>query len=454
MKYTNLNSSGKLCRRLRVKHFIKILSACIILAVLACGTGTNDNQAESEKPDERQTRMEQAVSEIKYQVPDKPDIDYTVLDNIDVSSSPWGVVPLPPELGKTLNGLFSKYTKHMAPNGKPIHIFAQTGVSDLQVARAREILKYHLTDAPGTEYGHDKSALADRMADVRAALTYTDTEMKSFAMRPILRKTQLRTQDLYATESPVEGSYEYIHNEARPGEHFTRDASYEEIMHLVHDKGLEDVLPEYHQEIIDAEKAATDAGIYRYGRPAPHEYIITGFDVYFGLWAHDPQGDGKSFGDEYDFHTKEELRTGDPALYNLVEKFWPKNLTYNAYIDPSFEGTFVMVLDENKEYTFKSQHLVHVTLTGDKNTSILGNAYDNRLTGNAGDNSLTGNAGTDIIFGGEGEDTAVFSGPSSEYEITTENNVTYVLDKVKERDGTDELTGIEILQFTDKEVRI
>ncbi len=437
-----------------MKHFLKILLLGIVLTVVACGTRTNDNQAESEKPDERQTRMEQAVSEIKYQVPDEPDIDYTVLDNIDISASPWGVVPLPPELGKTLNGLFSKYTKHMAPNGKPIHIFAQAGVSDLQVARAREILKYHLTDAPGTEYGHDKSALANRMADVRATLTYTDTEMKSFAMRPILRKTELRTQDLYATESPVEGSHEYIHNEARPGEHFTRDASYEEIMHLVHDKGLEDVLPKYHQEIIDAEKTATEAGIYRYGRPAPHEYIITGFDVYFGLWAHDPQGDGKSFGDEYDFHTKEELRTGDPALYNLVEKLWPKNLTYNAYIDPSFEGTFSTVLDENKEYTYKSRHLVHITLTGDKNTNILGNAYNNRLTGNAGDNSLTGNAGTDIISGGEGEDTAVFSGPSSEYEITTENTMTYVADSVKERDGTDELTGIEILLFTDKEVRI
>ncbi|GAG43930.1 unnamed protein product, partial [marine sediment metagenome] len=55
-------------------------------------------------------------------------------------------------------------------------------------------------------------------------------------------------------------------------------------------------------EIVEAEKEAVKADIYHYGRLAPHEYIITGFDIYFGLWDHNPQGDGKSFGDEYPFH--------------------------------------------------------------------------------------------------------------------------------------------------------
>jgi hypothetical protein len=374
-----------------------------------------------------------------------------VLDSIDTSPSPLGVVPLPEELGKTLNGLFAKYTKHLAPNGKPIHIFAQAGVSDLQLVRAREILKYHLTDAPGTQYGFDKTALANRMADVKATLMYTDTEIKSFAMRPILRDSELRLQDLYATESPVEGCYEYIHNEGKPGERFTRDASYEEIMHLVHAKGLEDVLPEYHQEIVEAEKAAIEAGIYKYGRPAPHEYIITGFDIYFGLWDHNPQGDGKSFGDEYPYHTKEEMKTGDPALYDLVEKFWPKYLTYKAYIDPSFEGTFSTVRDENTPYTFKSQYLVNIILTGEKNTNILGNDQDNLLVGNDGNNIITGGKGNDIIKGGAGEDTAEFSGNYSEYKITESDNKTIVTDTVSGRDGNDELTEIEVLKFKDKE---
>jgi len=437
-----------------------IFTVLITFSLLACGPPSKntspkaENEPEQASEGDRRARMEKAIAEVKYDVPDDIDIAYDVLDNIDTSASPWGVVPLPEALGKTLNGLFSKYTKHIAPNGKPIHIFAQSGVSDLQVVRAREILTFHLTDASGTQYGHDKTALANRMADVRATLIYTDTEIKSFAMRRILRGSELRLQDLYATESPVEGSYEYIHNKARPGYVFTRDASYEEIMHLVHDKGLEDVLPEYHQEIVEAEKDAVAAGIYNYGRPSPHEYIITGFDLYFGLWDHDPQGDGKSFGDEYPFHTKEEMKEGDPALYDLVEKFWPKYLSYNAYIDPSFEGTFSTVRDESMEYTYKSQYLVNITLTGNNNTNVLGNGQDNRLTGNDGANILIGGKGDDVLTGGEGVDTAEFSGNYAEYKIQKSDDKIRVVDTEPGRDGIDTLIDIEILKFKDKDVKV
>jgi major membrane immunogen (membrane-anchored lipoprotein) len=440
-----------------MKRMLVALIIIMVFSIVSCGTqtentATNDNEEKQASQEDRRARMREAVAKIKYDVPEKIDINYEVLDKIDTSTSSLGVVPLPEELGKTLSGLFAKYTKHLAPNGKPIHIFAQAGVSDLQVVRAREILKYHLTDAPGTQYGSDKTALANRMADVRATLMYTDTEIKSFAMRPFLRDSELRLQDLYATESPVEGSFEYIHNEGRPGERFTRDASYEEIMHLVHAKGLEDILSEYHQEIVEAEQAAIEAGIYKYGRPAPHEYIITGFDLYFGLWDHNPQGDGKSFGEEYPYHTKEEMKAGDPALYDLVEKFWPKYLTYNAFIDTSFEGTFSTVRDENTPYTFKSQYLVNIILTGENNSNILGNDQDNQLSGNDGNNIITGGKGNDSIKGGAGEDTAEFSGNYSEYKITKTDNNTVVLDTVTGRDGNDELMEIEVLKFKDKEV--
>lgn len=440
-----------------MKRAMAALTIIVAFSIVSCGKPKGDGVGSGEEAaraaqDSRDIRMQQALDEIKYDVPAQIDIDYGVLDNIDTSTSPYGVVPLPQELGKTLNGLFSKYTKHIAPNGKPIHIFAQSGVSDLQVVRAREILKFHLTDVPGTQYGRDKTALANRMADVRATLTYTDTEAKSFALRPILRGSELRIQDLYATESPVEGDYEYIHNKAKPGFMYTRDASYEEIMHLVHAKGLEDVLPAYHREIIEAENAAVTAGIYKYGRPAPHEYIITGFDIYFGLWEHNPQGDGRSFGHEYPFHSKAEMNVGDPALYGLVEKFWPKRLTYDAYIDPSFEGTFSTVLDVNTEYTFKSQYLVNIILTGKNHSNILGNDWDNRLTGNEGNNRIIGGRGNDLIAGGSGDDTAVFSGKFSEYEIRTLAHKVIVKDTVPGRDGIDELTEIEVLEFIDRSV--
>lgn len=290
------------------------------------------------------------------------------------------------------------------------------------------------------------------MGDVRATLCYTDTELKAFALYDIIDKTKLATQDLYATESPVEGSYEYINNKGKPGERFTRDASYEEIFHLVHGKGMQHVVPAYHKEIAEAEKAAVEGKRYFYGRPSPHEYIITGFDIYFGLWDHDPQGDGKSFGEEYPFHTKVEMKEGDPLLYDLVEKWWPKYLTYNAYIDPSFEGTFSTVLDKENEYTFKSQYLVNITLTGNKNTNVLGNSQANKLTGNDGDNIITGGEGNDTLNGGEGTDAAVFRGDYAEYKVEKTENKYTVTDSVEGRDGKDELTNIEVLQFKDKKI--
>jgi hypothetical protein len=384
-----------------------------------------------------------AKEEINYNVPAKVEIDYDALDAIDTSSGEFGVVALPDDVGRTLTGLFSKYTKHVAPNGKPIHIFGQSRVSDLQMARAREILKYHLEDAPGTKYGSDKTAIANRMGDVRATLIYTDTQARAFAMYDILEPSKLRLQDLYATESPVEGSYVYLHNEAEPGGFFTRDASYEEIMHLVHAKGLEDEMPEYHEAIVKAENRAVEADIYHYGSPAPHEYIISGFDIYFGLWEHNPQGDGTSFGPEYPFHTKAEMKAGDRPLYDLVDGFWPDYLTYNAYIDSSFEGTFSIAYEEDLEYTLKSRYLVNVTLTGTNDSGIRGNDQDNTLVGNAGDNR---------IDGGDGRDRAIYSGAAAEYRIEHQGGATVVVDTVAGRDGTDRLTSVETLVFRDKKI--
>jgi hypothetical protein len=392
-----------------------------------------------------------AREEIHYDVPDEVEIDYEALDNIDISSSTLGVVPLPENVGRTLTGLFTKYTKHVAPNGKPIHILGQSRVRDLQMARAREILKYLLTDVPGSKYGSEKTAVANRMGDVRATLIYTDTQARAFAMYEILEPSKLALQDLYATESPVEGDFEYVHNSAPDGQFFSRDASYEEIMHLVHGKGIEDELPDFHEAIVKAERRAIDADIYHYGEPAPHEYIITGFDIYFGLWDHNPQGDGTSFGDEYPYHTRAEMKEGDRPLFDLVEGFWPEYLTYNAFIDPSFEGTFVIEYDQNLEYTLKSRYLVNVTLTGDSDTGILGNDQSNRLTGNDGNNRITGGPGDDVIVGGEGIDTAVYSGDKSEYRIEKGEGTMVVSDTVEGRDGADELTGIETLAFRDGE---
>jgi Ca2+-binding RTX toxin-like protein len=97
--------------------------------------------------------------------------------------------------------------------------------------------------------------------------------------------------------------------------------------------------------------------------------------------------------------------------------------------------------------------LVNIILTGEKDTNILGNDQDNQLTGNDGNNVISGGKGNDIIKGGAGEDTAEFSGSYSEYKITKSNGKTIVTDSVSDRDGTDELTEIEVIKFKDKELK-
>jgi len=104
-----------------------MLETAVVFAfsILSCGTKTERADDGGQEPDrsaqeDRRAGMREAVARFNYDVPEEIDIDYEVLDAIDTSASPYGVVPLSEELGKTLNGLFAKYTKHMAPNGKPV----------------------------------------------------------------------------------------------------------------------------------------------------------------------------------------------------------------------------------------------------------------------------------------------------------------------------------------------
>jgi Ca2+-binding RTX toxin-like protein len=93
-------------------------------------------------------------------------------------------------------------------------------------------------------------------------------------------------------------------------------------------------------------------------------------------------------------------------------------------------------------------------LTGSNNADLIGNNFDNTLTGNAGNNVFVGDGGNDTIYGGAGNDTAVFSGIYSEYKITEADGAITVEDNQPQRDGSDNLKNIEILRFSDKEIKL
>ena len=93
--------------------------------------------------------------------------------------------------------------------------------------------------------------------------------------------------------------------------------------------------------------------------------------------------------------------------------------------------------------------------TGAGADALVGGTGPDLLAGGAGDDILTGGPGLDTLDGGNGNDTAVFSGPRSSYSITTDpySHVTTVQDlRPGSPDGTDTLTNVELLSFSDQTI--
>lgn len=385
-----------------------------------------------------------------------------ILENISISESPNGIVQLSEKVPPVLTDIFNRYTRILAPNGKPIHMLAQAGWTEDQILKARNVLQHILTDFPGSDYGHDKTEVANAMANRNATMVLFNTpqELRA-AFRTPLRDVNLSMQDLRANECPAEGTEDYMN-------HITRDASFEEIWHLVHDNGVKQVLPEMIAEMRVANDAAAEKGWRAWPEDEPdehpNEYVGVLLDNYLDLWTVRPKKyEGRDIGPEdvpdntshfgrYYANSREKLKTLDPFGYALIKKFFHPYLTYNTHLPEDFTGTFSISFDKNKVYTYKSQHLKDVTLTGQNNANLIGNGLDNQLTGNAGDNRLTGKSGNDMLDGGEGVDTAVFSGRYRDYRVSNENGNVTVQDKKKDRDGQDILKNIEKLQFNDRSV--
>ena len=84
------------------------------------------------------------------------------------------------------------------------------------------------------------------------------------------------------------------------------------------------------------------------------------------------------------------------------------------------------------------------------NHNLMGGLGNDTLTGGTGADVLEGGAGSDSLVGGEGVDRARFSGKYADYNVTTNNGVTTVEHKNQGADGTDTLSGIEELVFSDR----
>jgi len=85
------------------------------------------------------------------------------------------------------------------------------------------------------------------------------------------------------------------------------------------------------------------------------------------------------------------------------------------------------------------------------NENFSGGGGNDHISGGGGNDVITGGAGNDVIDGGTGGDVAIYSGPRSAYNLMTNpDGSIQVADTVAGRDGTDTLTNVEVLQFSDQ----
>ena len=90
-----------------------------------------------------------------------------------------------------------------------------------------------------------------------------------------------------------------------------------------------------------------------------------------------------------------------------------------------------------------------ILLGGADDDYLVGNNGDDVLRGQAGDDELEGGDGNDRLIGNAGTDTAIFSGDSSDYTFTLNGNGTVDVADTVGTDGTDNLFGVELVEFTD-----
>ena len=401
------------------------INSAILLSALclaACGSSSNSDTSSDQNSNQTPTEQDNSLSE---------------------QTKALGISSIPSNLASTYTSAlnFNRYTSVETPNGGAIHIVAQNQITDNQIVRARSVLQHFLTPYPGSQYGEDKSAVANKMADNGAVLMLLNGVDDGSN-----QASELGGQPLYSGEMQVEGHQWYI---SQNYEH--RDATFEEILHLVHDNGIGvdqnssfiGALPDYQAEIRSAQVDALSGSIWGMGAQGwiseltaenslSQEYLASVIDVYYGLWGANTEFADTGMYSLYAAKIRSDMATEDPQGAALMDnKFFHPYLTYNARIDESFNGDFSLKFNPELAYTHHAQYLKDITLTGENASNVVVNQYDNIITGNSAEN------------------TVIFSGNSSEYQIDTDMDVVTVTDLQDNRDGSNQLKAIENLQFTD-----
>jgi hypothetical protein len=167
----------------------------------------------------------------------------------------------------------------------------------------------------------------------------------------------------------------------------------------------------------------------------PDTSTLAGNKIFLTIW----DGGGS---DTYDFHNYATALKVDlePGAWTTVSTAQLANLGNGHYA----AGNIANAL----QYQGNPASLIENAIGGLGNDTIIGNAADNALTGGAGNDSLNGLGGTNA---------AIYSGSSVNYtwlQVGTTGVWTVTDNRPNSPDGTDTLTNIQNLTFTDKTVAL
>jgi VCBS repeat-containing protein len=173
------------------------------------------------------------------------------------------------------------------------------------------------------------------------------------------------------------------------------------------------------------------------------------------------------FGPTYDTQIKtNEFKGTGTNTFTFTDNVYPGPHTPDTIAIDLGAGTFMFngnsntltgfanaTVWSNDAATIVGSNAINTLTGGNGDDTISGLGGNDVINGSGGNDLLTGGAGNDTIDGGAGLfDTAVYSGARAQYTlsfINTGNLAGTVTDTVPGRDGTDALTNVEFLKFSD-----
>lgn len=153
--------------------------------------------------------------------------------------------------------------------------------------------------------------------------------------------------------------------------------------------------------------------------------------------------------------------SGAYSNYKITALYEGKNNAFSGYSVAALSGTdgtdsvssdVEYLKFSNGTYQLDSGSVIVPGGSASADTLTGGDSAE-QLLGYAGDDSITGGAGNDIIDGGVGTDTAVYTQASSKFTLSLTSTGATLSDSTGV-EGTDTLSNVEKLKFSDKTVYI